>query len=150
MRVLSVQSSEVLDVLFEQGVYPTENEEEPVVDKRSIYCYACPTLTGEDIINCIVEEKVRRMLTLRENDLWEGLVLLEIEIPEVRLQPDTHSEVKSSRTFSELDVSMLVGSYVVMDDVEGTMIVPLYLSEDYTPMAVEAVTLAINSNLYRM
>lgn len=149
MRVISMQSRDVWEILKENRVYrPNGNMareyshyeyEEKILGSHPIWCYARPCIDFATICNGTLLETLRCEMSMDQDAAWKGFVLFELEVPITRLTHGvTHNADPWCYVFAELYWEYLVAVYDVADNPDEEfgwyykILKPVFLIDGYT------------------
>lgn len=145
MRVISMQSPDVLKILLRDRIYHANlnlcreraSYAEDIKNLNGlvpIWCWAYPDLSFRTLFNGEVLEYLRCEMSLQQENCWDPFVMLEIEIPERSLKRGQHhNDCPYSKVFGELTIEMLRAMYKLMDsDNDGwyfKVITPMWVKD---------------------
>lgn len=145
MRVISMQSPKVWQLLRRNGVYYAdlelcrekanyEKDRERLNGRVPIWCWAYPELSFRTLYNGEILEHLRCEMSLGQENCWDLFLMLEIEVPDELLHIGIHHNACCySKVFGELRLDMLKGVYKVTDSpVEGwyfKVITPIWVKD---------------------
>lgn len=127
MRVISMQSPKVLEILRRDGIYKADldlcrERADYSDDIRNlnglvpIWCWAYPDLSFRTLFNGEILEYLRCEMSLQQDNCWEPFLMLEIEVDANLLHKGVHhNDCPYSKVFGELRVEMLRAVYKVTD-----------------------------------
>lgn len=127
MRVISMQSPTVLEILRRDDVYHADinlcreraSYSEDIANLNGlvpIWCWAYPDLGFRTLFNGEVLEYLRCEMSLQQDDCWEPFLMLEIEVQDGLLKKGIHhNDCPYSKVFGELTADMLKAVYKVTD-----------------------------------
>lgn len=132
MRVLTMQSKDVLDILKNEGVYHADGkysreqatydeDREQLGGQHPIWCWAYPCMDFVTLCNNEVLEYLRCEMSLEQDNCWDNFYMLEVEVPYHKLKIGKHHNgCPWSRVFGELRASDVIAVYTIKDsNVEG-------------------------------
>lgn len=145
MRVISMQSPKVWQILRYKGVYHADlnfcrekasysEDIERLGGLVPIWCWAYPDLSFRTLYNGEILEYLRCEMSLGQEDCWTGFLMMEIEVPSELLHIGIHHNACCySQVFGELRLDMVKAVYEVTDsDVDGwyfKVITPIWVAD---------------------
>ena len=150
MRVLSMQSHKVWEILQRDGEYRADlakcrehsryqEDVEQLGGAVPIWCWAYPDIDYYTMYDGSIFEYLRCEMSLQQDGCWDGFIMLELDVPKEMLHIGKHhNDCPHSMVFAQIDFDMVCAVYTIRDsDNNGwyyKVFTPVYMQTGSNPL----------------